>query len=270
MAIERVARAKVNLALHVTGRRDDGYHLLDSLVAFADIGDRITVAPAATLTLSLSGPYAKALSPTDNLVLKAARTLNPSLGAHITLHKCLPVASGIGGGSADAAATLIALASLWKMPLPSSNVIVGLGSDLPVCLLGEAARMQGIGEQVTRVVLPRLWAVLANAGAEVATKAVFSALLHRENAALPPIASPFVPWLQTQRNDLQAAAIQIAPVIATTLQALNGLPDCQIARMSGSGATCFALFGSEDKSSAAAAALQADHPTWWVRATALS
>lgn len=270
MTIERLARAKINLALHVTGRRGDGYHLLDSLVAFADIGDRITVAPAANLTLTLTGPYADALSTVDNLVLKAARTLHPSHGAHITLHKILPVASGIGGGSADAAATLLALAKLWSLPLPSPDTLLGLGADLPVCLRSETGRMQGIGDHLTPVALPQLWAVLANPGTAVATEAVFNALRHRENPVLPAVATPFFPWLKAQRNDLQDAAIQIAPAIATTLQALRDLPNCQIARMSGSGATCFALFPSESQSRAAAETLQAARPAWWVRATSLS
>lgn len=270
MTIEWLARAKINLALHVTGRRGDGYHLLDSLVVFADIGDVITVAPASDLTLTLTGPCADALPQTDNLVLKAARALHPSRGAHITLHKILPVASGIGGGSADAAATLLALAKLWSLPLPSPDTVLGLGADLPVCLQGAAARMRGIGEHVTPVALPRLWAVLANPGTAVATEAVFNALQHRENRALPAIGAPFVPWLRAQRNDLQAAAIQISPLIAATLHALTDLPDCQIARMSGSGATCFALFPNKGQSIAAAETLQAARPAWWVRATSLS
>ncbi|MBC7478513.1 MAG: 4-(cytidine 5'-diphospho)-2-C-methyl-D-erythritol kinase, partial [Pseudorhodobacter sp.] len=252
MTTERRARAKINLALHVTGRRPDGYHLLQSLVAFADPHDVVTVDPAPTLRLTLTGPHAAGLSDTDNLVLKAARLLHPTHGAHITLTKNLPVASGIGGGSADAAATLLALADLWSLPLPPPDRVLTLGADVPVCLHGQAATMQGIGEHITPATLPPLWAVLANPGMPVATAQVFSALEHRENAALPPIAEPFLPWLQAQRNDLQAAASRLAPVIATTLQALTRLPGCQLARMSGSGATCFALFAGPDQSQTAA------------------
>ena len=184
MATKAFARAKINLALHVTGRRTDGYHLLDSLVAFADVGDHIIAEPAPTLSLHLTGPKSAGLSDTENLVLRAARALHPSLGAKLTLDKHLPVASGIGGGSADAAATLHALSDLWSLPLPSGDALLGLGADVPICLSGRSARMQGIGEHITPVTLPKVWVVLANPGVAVSTPQVFAALQSRTNPAL--------------------------------------------------------------------------------------
>ena len=272
MTIRRLARAKINLALHVTDQRADGYHLLDSAVAFADCGDVITAAPADTLSLIITGPYAGALSGTDNLVLQAARTLHPTLGAQITLEKNLPVASGIGGGSADAAATLLALSDLWSQSLPPPDIILKLGADLPICLQGHALRMQGIGDHITPLALPPLHAVLANPGVALATKDVFTALTHRQNPAMTPLPTPDhpIPWLAAQRNDLQATAIRLQPQIATTLTALQSQPDCQLARMSGSGATCFALFPTADHAAAAARTLKISHPQWWIQATTLT
>ena len=275
MATRVLARAKVNLALHVTGQRPDGYHTLDSVVAFAECGDWITVEPAQTLTLTLTGPCAAALSATENLVRAAARCLHPTLGARITLDKHLPVASGIGGGSADAAATLLALSELWSLPLPPLDEILRLGADVPVCLLGKSTRMQGIGEALTPLPLPPIWAVLANPGTAVATADVFRALHPRTNPPLmPPPALPdpqsLALWLMTGRNDLEPAATHIAPIITKTLNALNRQPGALLARMSGSGATCFALYTTKDHAKTAARTLRAAHPAWWVQATNLT
>lgn len=275
MAIKVFAPAKINLALHVTGRRGNGLHLLDSVVAFASCGDWITVEPADTLTLTLTGPQAANLSATDNLVLRAARCLVPDGTARITLEKHLPVASGIGGGSADAAATLHALSRLWKMPLPPAPTVLALGADLPVCLRGQSARMQGVGEQITACPLPPTPAVLANPGLALGTADVFGALQDRQNPSMPPMPTLSDPaslsgWLQSQRNDLQSTAIRLMPVIAEILMALQSQDDCRLARMSGSGATCFALFDTIDHAGAAAQALSAAHPTWWVQSTTLS
>ncbi len=272
MTIRRLARAKINLALHVTGRRADGYHLLDSLVAFADVGDLITVVPAETLSLTLAGPYAATLSNTDNLVLNAARALHPSLGAHITLEKNLPVASGIGGGSADAAATLLTLSQLWSLPLPPPETILQLGADLPICLHGRSLRMQGIGEQIIPTNLPPIYAVLVNPGLALATNDVFNALTQSQNPPMTPLATsdPLIPWLAAQRNDLQPAAIGLEPQIAVTLAALHSHPHCRLARMSGSGATCFALFPTADHAKTAAQTLKITHPHWWIQATILT
>ncbi|MEO8240768.1 MAG: 4-(cytidine 5'-diphospho)-2-C-methyl-D-erythritol kinase [bacterium] len=275
MAIEAVARAKINLALHVTGRREDGYHLLDSLVAFVDVGDLVTVRPASTLSLTISGPQSANLSASDNLVLKAARALHPSLGAAITLHKTLPVSSGIGGGSADAAATLHALSQLWSLPLPLPATILALGADVPVCLAGHCARMQGIGDQITRVTLPDAWLVLVNPGVALATADVFRALKNRSNPPLDPLpplpdAAGLARYLQAQRNDLEPPASLLAPPITATLAALNALPGCLLARMSGSGATCFGLFASQSAATNAAQSLSRSNPTHWIAATTLS
>jgi 4-diphosphocytidyl-2-C-methyl-D-erythritol kinase len=275
MAIRVFAPAKINLALHVTGRRADGYHLLDSLVAFADCGDWITVEPASSLTLSLIGPQSIHLSAADNLVLRAARILDPAGTAHITLDKHLPVASGLGGGSADAAATLHALSRLWDKPLPPPAEILALGADLPVCLQGQSARMQGVGETITPCPLPATPAVLVNPGIALATAEVFRALEQRQNPAMPPSIALTDPaslatWLQSTRNDLQPPAIARVPQIARVLADLQAQDACRLARMSGSGATCFALFDTAQQADAAAQALRRSQPAWWVQSTILT
>lgn len=274
-AVERWARAKINLALHVTGRRADGYHLLDSLVAFAETGDRIIVTDAQDLSLTVTGPMAVGLSAgPDNLVLRAAMALGQDRGAAITLEKHLPLASGIGGGSADAAATLQALAELWGCALPEPAQVLALGADVPVCLAGCAAQMQGIGEVITPVTLPAAHVVLVNPGFGLATADVFRALTKRCNPALDlpgaalPDAQALALWLHQTRNDLQPAAAALAPAITPVIAALQGQPGCLMARMSGSGATCFGLFATTLLAEAAATALA--RPGWWVRAAALA
>lgn len=276
MAAEDLARAKVNLALHVTGRRVDGYHLLDSLVAFAATGDRLTAVPAPRLTLKVGGPQGAALSAgDDNLVLRAARLLAPGRGAALRLEKVLPVASGIGGGSADAAAALRLLSRLWDLPLPDPRDVLSLGADVPVCLAGRACRMQGIGDVITPLPpLPRAWLVLVNPGEAVSTPAVFEALRRRENPPLPPVpplpdAGALAGYLALCRNDLEAAAESLCPAIARVRAALSDQPGCLIARMSGSGATCFGLFADYDHAAGAVAALGRDHPGWWTAEAAM-
>lgn len=267
--VRHFAPAKINLALHVTARRADGLHCLDSMVAFADIGDVLEGRATDDLTLTISGPMAGGLSAgDDNLILKAARLFDCSKGAALHLEKNLPQASGIGGGSADAAAALHLLAGLWQMPMPGPGAILSLGADLPVCLAGNSVRMQGIGEVLEQVALPRLPAVLVNPGVAVATPSVFAGLESRENPPLeaPPDATDvatWFTWLNRQRNDLEAAAMRIAPDIANVLTALRGTRDCQLARMSGSGATCFALYETPDKAAKAACAIASKHPDWW-------
>jgi 4-diphosphocytidyl-2-C-methyl-D-erythritol kinase len=265
------APAKLNLALHVTGRRADGYHLLDSLVAFAGVGDRVTVAAAGQLTLAVTGPMAAGLAADDdNLCLRAARAMGPGTAA-ITLDKHLPVASGIGGGSADAAATLRALARLWHRPLPADRGL-SLGADVPVCLLSHPALMRGIGEAIEGVRLPPAHVVLVNPGVAVPTPAVFAALAQRDNPPLPPLpplpdAAALAAWLRATRNDLEAPAIALAPAIADARAALAAQPGCLFARMSGSGATCFGLFAAAPTAQAAATALA--RPGWWIAAAPL-
>ena len=266
------APAKVNLALHVCGRRADGYHLLDSLVVFADMGDVVRAEPAEALTLDVTGPFGAALAgEADNLVLRAARALAAAAGvaaqARITLEKHLPVASGIGGGSADAAAALRVLARLWNVPAANADLALRLGADVPVCLAGKAARMGGIGEVLAPApVLPTCGLLLVNPGVAVATPAVFKA---RTGAFSPPLDLPGA-WadaaamaadLARLGNDLEAPAVALAPAIGAVLAALRALPGVLLARMSGSGATCFALFASAGE--AATAAARVARAGWW-------
>lgn len=249
MAFDVFAPAKINLSLHVTGRRTDGYHLLDSLVVFADIGDTIHVVPSDTLSLTVLGPEAVALQDeTDNLVLRAARMMDPEGTARITLTKRLPVASGIGGGSADAAAALRALAQLWDKPFPSLQATLALGADVPVCLNTNPMRMRGIGENLSQIpALPDLEIMLVNPRVPVSTPQIFKSLQTRNNPAMQEElpdwndAKSFVDWLSEQRNDLQPPAIVQAPVIAEVLDYLSQSGSL-LSRMSGSGATCFGLF----------------------------
>ncbi len=278
--LAEAARAKINLALHVVGRRADGRHLLDGLVAFAGACDLLEAEAADGLTLELAGPFAPDLAPhlasdPDNLVLQAARLIRPQArGAKLRLHKALPVASGIGGGSADAAAALRLLARLWDVGLPGFEAVLGLGADVPVCLAGRSCRMRGIGERLEPVALPGLPAVLANPGVPVATGAVFAALERRENPAMPglpafPDAAALIGFLAAQRNDLEAPARALAPQVGEALAALAAQPECLLARMSGSGATCFGLFRSAAAADHAAADLTRARPRWWVVPTQL-
>lgn len=275
MPTEAFAAAKINLTLHVTGQRADGYHLLDSLVVFAETGDTIRAEPAEALSLTITGPQAAALPVgDDNLVLRAARLVGQGRGAAITLEKRLPIASGIGGGSADAAATIHALCGLWGLPLPGKADVLKLGADVPVCLDGRALRMTGVGEVLLPLAhpLPAAWLVLANPGVSQPTPAVFKALERRDHAPmprdLPRLAgvADLAAFLQMMRNDLEPPAMRLAPEIGQTRTALSALPGCLMARMSGSGATCFGLFPDPLTASAAATQLRAQHPGWWVEA----
>jgi 4-diphosphocytidyl-2-C-methyl-D-erythritol kinase len=269
------APAKVNLYLHVIGRRADGYHLLDSLAVFAAVGDVLRAAPAVDLSLVLDGPFAAALADeADNLVLRAARALAAGAGvaprARLALTKNLPVASGIGGGSADAAAALRALQRLWNVQLPAPAVralALGLGADVPVCLASTATRMGGIGEALSPApALPPCGIVLANPGVAVATPAVFRARTGAFSApaSLPPgwpDIDAMAVGLAHLTNDLEAPAVVICPPIGEVLTGLRTLPGCRLARMSGSGPTCFGLFADPPAAMAAAAALR--RPGWW-------
>jgi 4-diphosphocytidyl-2-C-methyl-D-erythritol kinase len=267
VSLSEFAPAKVNLYLRVTGRRQDGYHLLDSLAVFAGVGDRVAVAPGTGLTLAIAGPEAGALAAEpDNLVLRAARALAPGRGAAITLEKVLPVASGIGGGSADAAAALRALSRLWDVAADLPAIAATLGADVPVCLQSRPARMQGVGEALSAApALPEFGLLLANPRLHVATPAVFRARAPGFSGPAPQPArladaAALAAWLRPLGNDLEAAAIALCPPIATVLAAIAATPGCLLARMSGSGATCFGLYATAAEARAAAAAL----PTaWW-------
>lgn len=275
-----LAPAKINLALHVTGRRPDGYHELDTLVAFAGIGDRLTARPGAEDRFLLSGPFGRHLDAgPGNLVLRArdalARQVPGRPAVEIGLEKNLPVASGIGGGSADAAATLLALDALWDVRLPMADLeamAAQIGSDVPMCLHSRPLRARGRGERIELLPAgPALHAVLVNPGVEASTPAIFAGLEKRDN---PPLdfsgnGLPAVVELAAMRNDLQAPAVRAFPVIGETLGLLAAQPDCLLARMSGSGATCFGLFPGADEAQAAAAAIARLRPDWWSVATVL-
>ena len=267
--VEVFAPAKINLTLHVTGQRADGYHLLDSLVVFADIGDTILAEPSDRLGLTLNGPQSGQLTADpDNLVLRAACLMAPDRHAALALTKRLPVASGIGGGSADAAATLRALSRLWDLPLPAADAILTLGADVPVCMDSAPCRMSGIGEILAPVpALPSMGITLVNPGVSVSTPSVFRALASKTN---PPMESrlprwrdlgEFIAWLKTQRNDLQVSAIAHQPVIERTLLALRQAGALHVG-MSGSGATCFGLFAPDGSGSQS----MHDLPAHWWRA----
>jgi len=271
-AVVEPAWAKINLSLHVTGQRTDGYHLLDSLVMFTEMGDDITVAPAEQLSLTIDGPFGAGLTADDdNLVLKAARSFGVPRGAAITLTKNLPVASGIGGGSADAAATLRALSRLWGVPVPDAAAQLALGADVPVCMSPDLTRMEGIGEELTRLgPAPSLNMVLVNPRVGVSTPDVFGALTCKTN---PPMGGEmpattdldaWLDWLLQQRNDLEQPARHHAKQVDQVLIALSAQNGCVVARMSGSGATCFAIFDDASSRDTAVAALRRDQPDWWI------
>jgi 4-diphosphocytidyl-2-C-methyl-D-erythritol kinase len=275
------APAKVNLYLHVLGRRADGYHLVDSLVAFVDIGDRITAKPAASLSLEVGGPEAPGLGSVgdDNLVLRAARLLADHTGiaadAALHLEKNLPVAAGIGGGSSDAAAALLALRELWQVSISDKalrELGARLGADVPACLYRRAVWVGGIGERLEPAdALPKLGVLLANLRKPLPTASVFAArrLPFSEAARFAPMphdALSLAEALARRRNDLTEAAIGLIPEIGTVLARLAGLPGTMLVRMSGSGATCFALFEGPAEAETARAALAAAEPSWWCAA----
>jgi len=292
-ALIEEGRAKVNLTLRVIGRRTDGYHDLESVVAFADCADRLTLEPGSELKLATTGPLAAACGETaDNLVLKAARLLaetvpNLKIGA-FALEKVLPVAAGIGGGSADAAAALRLLARLNGLSLADPRlrpVALATGADVPVCLLSQACDMTGVGEQLLPLKLPSMPCVMVNPRVPVPTKDVFQALGLRngellvgaadvlEAPAWPEEGATIADWvdvLATVPNDLEAPAIGIEPVIGDVLEALRAAAGVKLARMSGSGATCFAIFGAPAEAHAGAEQIRRDHPGWWVHAGTLS
>lgn len=273
-----VAPAKLNLTLHVTGQRADGYHLLDSLVVFAGVYDRLTFRPAPDLRLSVTGPFSDGVPSDDsNLILRAAALLrrmrNVTAGAEITLDKQLPHAAGIGSGSSDAAATLKALAGMWDVaPLPhTAPELARLGADVPVCTAGPAPqRMQGIGDDLSAMpALPPCAAVLVNPRVAVPTKAVFDRLESKTNTGMDamPAGLDFAgltAWLAAQRNDLQGPALDIAPDVARALRRLNNIQAVAWAGMSGSGATCVALVADMAAARHVARVVQVAEMGWWV------
>src|ERR1700735_4443048 len=292
MLIEE-GRAKVNLTLRVGGRRVDGYHQLESVVAFADAADRLSLSPGSAFDLTMSGPLAEACGETaDNLVLKAAHLLGdrvPGLKTgRFTLDKVLPVAAGIGGGSADAAAALRLLAQANGLTVGDARLIEVAqltGADVPVCLASRACVMTGVGEALLPLNLPKMPCVLVNPCVGVATKDVFEALGLRHGELLvgasdvllqdlwpEPGASleDLVEALAAGSNDLEAPAIRIEPLIGKVISALSTTNGAWLTRMSGSGATCFAIYENTAEAQRAAEKIRLDHPTWWVHAGVLS
>jgi 4-diphosphocytidyl-2-C-methyl-D-erythritol kinase len=278
--LEEQAPAKLNLFLRVIGRRPDGYHELDSCVVFTAWADRLAIVPDDRLTLALAGPFAPALADaSDNLVLRAARRLAAHAGrapnVRITLEKRMPVAAGLGGGSADAAATLRGLNRLWGLGLGSSELLpiaLDLGADVPVCLLGRPARMRGVGERLEPIDIPGLDLVLANSRHAISTARAFAGL--GPIGSLPALATPAPPgrsdlldWLRACSNDLEAPARRLVPAIDRVLEAIGRQPGCRLARMTGSGATCFGVFDDAPLAARAAAAVHRAHPRWWVVST---
>lgn len=274
------APAKVNLALHVTGRRADGYHLLDSVAVFADAGDRVTVAASERLEVSLSGPFAPhAPGDRSDLAWRAAEAFFAHIGreprVRIDVVKNLPAGAGLGGGSSDAATVLRALNDLAGAGVPAVELQalgLALGADVPMCLAGRALRARGIGEVLEPLPdWPVLPLVLVWPGCAVSTATIFSALASRENPPLPQVprlasAQEAAAWLRRLRNDLETAASDVAPEIGDVLAALGNTRNCLLARMSGSGSACFGLYPSAKEAEAAAAQLASSRRGWWVRA----
>ena len=272
------APAKINLYLHITGRRDNGYHELDSLVVFANVGDRIRAKPAKKTTLEISGPYAGALESCDgNLVLRAFKALSAYVGSKanigLRLEKNLPVASGIGGGSADASAVIKTLLELWEIHLDERDLFelaLNLGADVPACLLGKPAYMSGVGEILEPVEkLPALPAVLVNPDIQISTSAVFKgySLSTSESGHIndmPDDIESLVSILEGRRNDLYNTANDIVPEIANVLAMLESTSGCLLARMSGSGATCFGIYRNNADAQVAADMISGIKPYWWV------
>ncbi len=291
--LSELARAKVNLTLRVVGRRADGYHDLESLVAFADCADHLAFTPGDPLDLVVRGPEAEGCGAlADNLVLRAAKLFADEIGGLVTgrftLDKHLPVAAGIGGGSADAAAALRCLARANAIALDDARlraVARAVGADVPACLPSAACIMSGVGDNLVPLPLPRLPCVLVNPRIQVSTPEVFAALgLKRAELlvgaadivvapAWPKEGAAFADWLAAlgrHGNDLEAPALKIAPVVGEVLEALRAADGVRLARMSGSGATCFALFDDDAAAAAAAAGLRHARPQWWVHAGALN
>jgi 4-diphosphocytidyl-2-C-methyl-D-erythritol kinase len=279
MPLAEQALAKINLTLRVLGRRADGYHTLESLVAFADFGDRLTLEPGREASLMVSGPFANASGAiADNLVLKAAAALASRIpGVRVgrfLLEKNIPVAAGLGGGSSDAAAALRLLAVANEMTAADPSLYAAArdtGADVAICLDMRTRVMRGIGDELSRsLVLPKLHALLVNPGVALATRDVFAKLDLRqvgghEAGNAPHDYEAFIAWLAAQGNDLTEPACRLAPAIREVLAALSSQSGCRLARMSGSGATCFGLFDSASEAENAGQTLRAAQPKWWVK-----
>ena len=270
--LQALSRVKVNLYLHIIGKRADGYHNLDSLVAFPEIGDEILVSPSNSINLKITGKSKKELNEKENLILKAIKLLkNRKMGADIHLIKDTPISAGLGGGSSNAAVSLKLLSKLWNVPLPSINELVLLGADIPVCMDWRLQRMQGIGEKNSFVVSPdSLWIVLLNNGDRVPTSTVFQSVTQNEFSGLVNIPrlnekNIFINFLKSTGNDLEKAAIKNFPIINDLINSLNLTSGCLVARMSGSGSTCFGLYEKKDEAEKAKKHLLNKFPKAWIK-----
>ena len=270
--LQALSRVKVNLYLHIIGKRADGYHNLDSLVAFPEIGDEILVSPSNSINLKITGKSKKELNEKENLILKAIKLLkNRKMGADIHLIKDTPISAGLGGGSSNAAVTLKLLSKLWNVPLPSINELVLLGADIPVCMDWRLQRMQGIGEKNSFVASPdSLWIVLLNNGDRVPTSTVFQGLAQNEFSGLVNVPrlnekNILIKFLKSTRNDLEKSAIKNYPAINDLINSLNLTSGCLVARMSGSGSTCFGLYEKKDEAEKAKKHLLNKFPNAWIK-----
>lgn len=270
--LQALSRVKVNLYLHIIGKRADGYHNLDSLVAFPEIGDEILVSPSNSINLKITGKSKKELNEKENLILKAIKLLkNRKMGADIHLIKDTPISAGLGGGSSNAAVTLKLLSKLWNVPLPPINELVLLGADIPVCMDWRLQRMQGIGEKNSFVVSPdSLWIVLLNNGDRVPTSTVFQSVTQNEFSGLVNVPrlnekNILIKFLKSTRNDLEKSAIKNYPAINDLINSLNLTSGCLVARMSGSGSTCFGLYEKKDEAEKAKKHLFNKFPNAWIK-----
>jgi 4-diphosphocytidyl-2-C-methyl-D-erythritol kinase len=275
--IRITAHAKVNLALHVVGQRANGYHELQSLVCLTEFGDQIQLSPEIDFTFKVTGPYSLGIPLDDsNLVVQAAKFMaqkhSRSLDCKIVLEKNLPIASGIGGGSSDAAAVVKALSQYWSVPVPNEDELMAMGADIPVCMTTGLTLMEGAGEKIMHLSDAPNWGLLLiNPNVGVSTPAVFNALSNKNNPPMHNVIEKCVDvaWLWHQRNDLELPSMAIVPEVSAVIDVLSSTPHCQVARMSGSGATCFGIFTSIAEASTAAESIQYAHPNWWVVATKL-
>ena len=273
-SIRGTAPAKINLALHVGSARPDGLHRLASLIAFCELGEEICIDDCEGLEVEVAGHHAPGVPEgASNLAHRAAELVLTGRGARIRIHKRIPAAGGLGGGSTDAAVVLKLLSSNWNLPMPSIGALMELGADVPACVAGEPALVSGAGECVELAdCVPLLPIVIANPRVAVSTRSVFEA---HSGQGLPELALPasgcqageFIAWLCNQRNDLQAAAISLEPCIAEVLERLERLEGCLLARMSGSGSSCYGIFSCMAEAKQAAGELKAAKPDWWIAAT---
>ena len=270
--LQALSRVKVNLYLHIIGKRADGYHNLDSLVAFPEIGDEILVSPSNSINLKITGKSKKELDEKENLILKAIKLLkNRKMGADIHLIKETPISAGLGGGSSNAAVTLKLLSKLWNVSLPPINELVLLGADIPVCMDWRLQRMQGIGEKNSFVVSPdSLWIVLLNNGDRVPTSTVFQSVTQNEFSGLVNVPrlnekNILIKFLKSTGNDLERVAIKNFPNIKNLINSLNLTSGCLVARMSGSGSTCFGLYEKKEEAEKAKKHLLIKFPNAWIK-----